>query len=559
MRASLSDLCDITAACPSYKNRVIVHWTRFFPGPAWFAYAKKRGAAMTITRTAAIRPGRALFALTLAVSVVLLGSTILNVALPALHATMGAGATAQQWILNGYTLTFAGFLLVAGNAGDRFGLKRLLFWGTAAFAVTTAICGSLDSVTWVIVLRALMGVAAAAIMPTSLAVILRIFPAENRARAIAVWAAASGLSISLGPLLGGALLSAGLWWGSVLELVAVLGLLAFLSVVAWVPDVPGSGTGELRMLPVAGSLSGISLLVYGVVHVNEGGWGSTGTWLPVLAGLLILSGLVLTEIRHREPLIDVALFRHRSFTVAVAALTLSSFVMFGYMYVVTFYLQVERGYSPLRTGLLLIPLSGGLALGAPLSRLVTRRIGARATMTVGLGLITVALAGAVGLGSHTPASWFMLDAFVLSGGFALVLSPGITLASSSVPADRAGAGSALLNTLRQLGSALGVAVLGSTLWSHYASMLSRGLGGVPAHVRVTAASSLTSALAAGPTVAHAADKSFLGAMHEVSLIAAGVTAAAFAATALIRGESRRRGRAMTSDDRPDSEPAYASR
>ncbi|MER7679204.1 MFS transporter [Streptomyces sp. NPDC096934] len=514
---------------------------------------------MTTTRSAAIRPGRALFALTLAVSVVLLGSTILNVALPALHAALGAGDTAQQWILNGYTLPFAGFLLVAGNAADRFGLKRLLLWGTAAFTVTTAICGSLDAVAWVIVLRALMGVAAAAIMPTSLAVILRIFPAEDRARAIAVWAAASGLSISLGPLLGGALLSAGLWWGSVLELVAALGLLAFLAVAAWVPQVPGSGAGELRMLPVAGSLSGISLLVYGVVHVDEGGWGSTGTWLPVLAGLLILSGLIVTEIRHREPLIDVALFRHRSFTVPVTALTLSSFVMFGYMYVVTFYLQVEREFSPLRTGLLLIPLSAGLALGAPLSRLVTRRVGARATMAVGLGLMTSALAGAVGLGAHTAVWWFMLDAFVLAIGFALVLSPGITLASSSVPAGRAGAGSALLNTLRQLGSALGVAVLGSMLWSHYANTLSQGLGGVPAHVREAAAASLTSALASGPTVARAADTSFLGAMHQVSLIAAGVTAVAFAATALVRSDSRRRDRSATTADQVQPEPAYAGR
>ncbi|MGW4673815.1 MFS transporter [Streptomyces sp. NPDC004324] len=519
---------------------------------------------MTVARSAGIRPGRALFALTLAVSVVLLGSTILNVALPELRENLGAGDVAQQWILNGYTLTFAGFLLVAGGAGDRWGLRRLLLWGTAAFAVATAICGVLESVAWVIALRAVMGVAAAAIMPTSLAVILRVFPAENRARAIAIWAAASGLSLSLGPLLGGALLSAGLWWGSVLELVAVLGLLAFLSVVAWIPDIAGSGVGELRVLPVAGSLSGISLLVYGVVHIDEGGWGSAGTWLPVLAGILVLSGLVLLEIRHREPLVDVALFRHRSFTVALTALTLASFVMFGYMYVVTFYLQVERGYSPLRTGFLLIPLSAGLALGAPLSRRVTRRIGAQPTMTVGLGLITSALVGAAGLGAHTAVTWFMLDAFVLAVGFAFVLSPGITLASSSVPAERSGAGSALLNTLRQLGSALGVAVLGSILWSHYADAMNQRLKAAPAHVREAAADSLASALAGSPAVARAAAPSFLGALHAVSLIAAGVTTVALVVTMLVRGDGRRVDRRR--GDRPgakttaqDSESVRAGR
>ncbi|MFJ4844547.1 MULTISPECIES: MFS transporter [unclassified Streptomyces] len=508
----------------------------------------------TTTATAAAiaaRPGRALLALTLAVSAVLLGSTILNVALPEMQAALGASGSGQQWMLNAYTLTFAGFLLVAGNAGDRFGLKRLLVLGTAAFTVTTAVCGVLDSVAWVIVLRALMGVAAATIMPTSLAAILRIFPAEQRSRAIAIWAAASGLSLSFGPLLGGAMLSAGLWWGSVLELVAGFGLLALLATVAWIPGIRGSGTGRLRMVPVAGSLAGIALLVYGVVHVGGSGWGSAGTWLPVLAGAVVLAGLVLMEIRHREPLVDVALFRHTSFTVAATALTLGSFVVFGYLYITTFYLQVERGCSPLRTGLLLIPLSAGLVLGAPLSRRVTRRTGARLTMAAGLGLMTVAFAGVAGLGAHTNLAWFMADAFALQLGFALVLSPGTTLASSSVPAERAGAGSALLNTLRQLGSALGVAVLGSILWSRFSGAMSGRLAGVPAGARAAATDSLTSALATGnPVVARAAGPSFLGAMHEVSLIAAAVSAAALVATVLIGARGRTQRERITTGPAP---------
>ncbi|MFF4283515.1 MFS transporter [Streptomyces kronopolitis] len=497
-------------------------------------------------------------ALTLSVAAVLLGSTILNVALPQMQDVLGASGTAQQWILNAYTLTFAGFLLVAGNAGDRFGLKRLLAWGTAAFAVTTAAAGILDSVAWVIVMRALMGIAAATILPTSLAVILRIFPAENRARAITVWAAASGLSISLGPMLGGAMLSAGLWWGSVLELVAAVALLALLATVAWVPAVARSGAGELRMVPVAGSLVGIALLVYGVVHVDEGGWGSTGTWLPIVAGVVVLLGLILTEIRHREPLVDVALFRHKSFTIASTALTLGSFVVFGYLYVSTFYLQVERGYSPLQTGLLLIPLSAGLVLGAPLSRRASQRIGAQRTMAAGLGLMTGAFAGIVGLGAHTNVIWFVLDAFVLLLGFALVLSPGTTLASSAVPPQRAGAGSALLNTLRQLGSALGVAVLGSLLWAQFAGTMSDRLAGLPTQLREAASSSLASALATGnPAVTEAAGPSFIGAMHEVSLVAAGVSAVALLTTVILGGSGRRTHERATTT--PETVPAHSSR
>ncbi|MFE7118957.1 MFS transporter, partial [Streptomyces sp. NPDC057654] len=473
---------------------------------------------MTGTRGRTVRPGLALFALTLAVSAVLLGSTILNVALPTMQKDLGASNTEQQWFLNSYTLTFAGFLLVGGSAGDRFGLRRLLVRGTAAFAVTTAVTGFLDSPVAIIIVRALMGVAAAMIMPTTLAVILRIFPAGKRAQAIATWAAASGLSISLGPLLGGALLSGGMWWGSVLELVALFALVALVAAMAWIPTIPASGAGEMRMMPVAGSLGGIGLLVFGVVHATDKGWGYLGTWLPAVIGLLVLAVLVLVEARHREPLVDVGLFKHPSFTVAAVALTLGSFVVFGYLYFVTFYLQILRGYTPLQTGMLLIPLSVGLVVGAPLSRVASERFGPRATIAAGIALMTAAFVGVVGLGAGTGVAWFIADAFVLQLGFALVLAPGMTLASSSVPTERAGAGSALLNTLRQLGSALGVAVLGSVLWSRYSGLVSDRLAGAPDGVRRAASDSLASALATGDSAAiKAAGPAFLSSMHTAAL------------------------------------------
>ncbi|MEU7155437.1 MFS transporter [Streptomyces chrestomyceticus] len=493
------------------------------------------------TEQTTLRPFRALLALTLTVSAVLLGSTILNVALPTMQSELGASNTEQQWFLNAYTLTFAGFLPVAGSVGDRFGLKRLLAWGTAAFALTTAVAGLLDSALGIIILRALMGAAAATIMPATLAVILRIFPPERRARAIASWAAASGLSISLGPLLGGALLSAGMWWGSVLELVALFALLGLAATRAWIPSTPVSGVGRLRMMPVAASLAGIGLLVFGVVHATDDGWAYLGTWLPAAVGLAVLAGLVLAEVRHREPLLDVRLFEHASFTTAAVALTLGSFVVFGYLYFTTFYLQLVRGYSPLQTGLLFIPLSAGLVVGAPLSQRATRRFGARTTIAAGIALMGAAFAGVTGLGAHTGPAWFVVDAFALQLGFALVLAPGTTLASSSVPTDRAGAGSALLNTLRQLGSALGVAVLGSVLWSRYSGMMTERLADSPAGVRRTAAESLASALGTGDAVAaEAAVPTFLGAMHTTTLIAAGVSGIALLATLFIR-PSRRNG------------------
>ncbi|MFH8534951.1 MFS transporter [Streptomyces tendae] len=490
---------------------------------------------MTSTEELPVRPVRALFALTLTVSAVLLGSTILNVALPTMQSELGASNTDQQWFLNAYTLTFAGFLPVAGSAGDRFGLKRLLASGTAAFAATTAVAGFLDSALGIIILRALMGVAAAAIMPATLAVILRIFPPERRPRAIASWAAASGLSISLGPLLGGALLSAGMWWGSVLELVALFALLGLAATWAWIPTTPASGTGGLRLMPVAASLAGIGLLVFGVVHATADGWAYLGTWLPAAIGLAVLAGLVLAEVHHREPLLDVRLFKHASFTTAAVALTIGSFVVFGYLYFTTFYLQLLRGYTPLQTGLLFIPLSAGLVVGAPLSQRATGRFGARVTIAAGIALMGAAFAGVTALGTHTSPVWFVVDAFALQLGFALVLAPGTTLASSSVPTNRAGAGSALLNTLRQLGSALGVAVLGSILWSRYGSLMSDRLADRPADVRRVAAESLASALGTGDAAAtQAAVPTFLSAMHTTTLIAAGVCGIALLVTLFLR-------------------------
>ncbi|WP_282086552.1 MFS transporter [Streptomyces tendae] len=510
----------------------------------------------TRPRRAAVRPALALSALTLTVSAVLLGSTILNVALPTMQDTLGASTTEQQWILNSYTLTFAGFLLVAGAAADRFGLKRLLVQGTAAFTVTTSLAGFLGSPLGIIVLRALMGVAAATIMPTSLAVILRLFPAGKRARAIATWAAASGLSISLGPLLGGALLSAGLWWGSVLELVALVALAGLAATLLWIPGIPASGGGGLRVLPVAASLTGIGLLVYGVVHATDDGWAHPGTWLPVVAGAVVLGGLARAEFRHREALLDVRLFRNASFTVAAVALTLGSFVVFGYLYFTTFYLQILRGYSPFRTGLLLIPLSAGLVVGAPLSRAVAERFGARSTIAAGTALMTVAFAGVSALGLHTWPGWFVVDAFVLQLGFALVLAPGTTLASSAVPAERAGAGSALLNTLRQLGSALGVAVLGSLLWARYSALVGEGLTGAPDALRRTASESLASALETGDAqVARVAGPAFLDAMHTTGLAAAGVSALALLVTVLARTSGH--GTVAAGGGTPAQQPTHA--
>jgi EmrB/QacA subfamily drug resistance transporter len=492
-----------------------------------------------------VRKGPLLAAMVLAVSVVLLGTTILNVALPDIRVDLDASTTGEQWILNAYTLTFAGFLLVAGVAGDRFGHRRILLAGLAVFAVTAAVGSVAPSVGVLIAMRALMGIAAAAIMPMTLAIIAATFPAEERARAITIWAASSGFAIALGPLIGGALLTGGLWWGSVLLLVALLCVAALAAGARFVPHTAPSGVGELRLAPVVGSVAGIGLLVAGVLHGGQqGDWTAAGTLVPGVAGLLILAALVAAEARHPDALVDVALFRSARFSVSVLVLTLGSFSVFGFLYLTTFYLQVDRGYTPLQTGLILLPLALGLVVAAPLSRRVTAAASASAAMAVGMLLTAAAMATVATMGQTTAIALFMLDVFVLALGFGLVLSPGTTTAMSAVPAERMGAGSALLNTMRQLGSALGVAILGSLLWSGYRSEVTPDLAALPEAARAGAGESLAATLAAVPAgdgaTADAARAAFVHAMHTTTLIAAVVCALAAVAVVVTSWSGRPR-------------------
>ncbi|NKS54176.1 MFS transporter [Rhodococcus hoagii] len=490
------------------------------------------------------RQALVLTTLGVAVSVVLLGTTILNVALPALNEQLQTTNTQQQWILNAYTLAFAGFLLVSGAIGDRYGLRRTLLAGLAGFAIATAISAFATSPTLLIAMRGLSGVFAAAIMPVSLAIIVRTFPRDRVAGAISVWAAISGVSIALGPLIGGALIDAGFWWGSVLMLIAVLTAVGLILAATTIPDPEPSGGGaRLRLSPVIYSILGIGLLVWGVIDGGrQGNWGAPRAVLPIVAGSAVLALLVVTEARHRAPLADVRLLAKPRFAVAVTVLTLGSFSVYGFLYFSTFYIQVQRGYSPLQAGLVLLPLAAGLVIGGLVSPRIAARFGASPTMTVGMSVTAIAMGLLAMVGQHTPIAVFMALAFVLAIGFAMVLAPGTALAISEVPAGREGAGSALVNTLRQLGSTLGVAILGSALWGSYRSHIEQRLAALPDHSS-TAASSLADTLAAAGSdadIAGAAHESFTSAMQFTTIIGAAIATLAAVSVPTVELVLRRR-------------------
>lgn len=492
-----------------------------------------------------VRPGLVLTALVLAVSVVLLGTTILNVALPQMTAALSLSNTAQQWVLNSYTLTFAGFLLIAGSIGNRFGLRETLLIGLIGFTITTGLACIPVASWFLIAARALMGVFAAIIMPTTLAIILRTFPADKRGAAISIWAGASGISISAGPLLGGALLSAGLWWGSVLALTAVISLIAL--IVSWVGvhRIPTDPDARLRILPVIASIVGIALLMWGVLNGGEhGDWLTAGTLVPLVIGVLVLAGLVIAEARSPHPVADVRLFRRASFTVAVIALLMASFAIYGYMYITTFFLEVQLGYTPFQTGLIFIPLSVGVVIGSPLAHRLSIGIGARATIVIGLLLATIGLGALAFMGRDTALAWILAEMLVVAFGFGLLLTPATSLATTSLPAQLAAGCSALMNTLRQIASALGVAILGSLLWSTYGSHLAPALTGVPASEQATMTQSLAATLgaaaahpqfaAAHPQILEGARTAFDTAMHLGALVAAGTVLLAAIITMIVR-------------------------
>lgn len=479
-----------------------------------------------MTEETTVRRGPLLVALVLGVSVVLMGTTILNVAIPQMQKSLGTSNAGTQWILNSYTLAFAGFLLLSGAVADRFGYRRVLLGALALFTVAAAIGAAAQDAALLIAMRTVMGIAAAGIMPTTLAVINRAVPESGRAAAITTWAAFSGLSIALGPLLGGALLTAGLWWGSVLALVAVLSVTAFLITWKYVPELPGTGRGGIRMVPVLVSIAGISLLVWGVLNGGEDNqWAGLWTLAPIIAGAGLLAWLVVMEMRHARPMADVRLFGNGLFAFSTFVLAVGTFAVYGFLYVTTFYLELARGYDPLMTGVALIPLPVALIIAAPLSRSLTERVGPRAVMSAGMAVTAAGMSLIAFIDADSAIGWFALVTFAVAFGFGLVLSPGTAAAMSAVPPSRAGAGSALLNTLRQIGSALGFAVLGSLLWAGYRTRITPQLGDLPASMREEASASLAGTLRAAhldPGLAEAGRHAFDHAMHTTGLIGAGV-------------------------------------
>ncbi|MFI6929261.1 MFS transporter [Streptomyces sp. NPDC050287] len=471
--------------------------------------------------------------LMLSLLIVVLDNSILNVAIKTIStpAPTGLGATQSEleWAINAYTLVFAGLLFTAGLLGDRLGRKKVLLGGLAVFGIGSALAAFSGSPTELIIFRAVMGLGAAFVMPATLAVLMNVFEREEQPKAIGIWAGGVGLAIAIGPITGGVLL-AHFWWGSVFLINVPIVLLA-LGLMLWlVPDSRDPRPGRIDPGGVVLSVIGLVLLVYGII---KGGQLADFTDPQVLAtigaGLAVLVGFVLFEKRSDHPSIDVTYFKNKVFSAAIAAIALVFFALMGVTFFSVFYTQSVRGYSPLQTGLLMLPLAAAQMIFSPRARLIVERFGNRATTTAGMALIAAMLAAFATLDADTPI-WILEVIFFLMGtGMAHIMTPTSVVIMQALPREKAGSASALSNTFRQVGGALGIAVLGSVLSTAYRNSIEDKLGLLPANLRHTAGESIEATLGVagrlgprGDALVGPANDAFLHAMHLTALWGAGV-------------------------------------
>ncbi|MFD3312322.1 MFS transporter [Streptomyces sp. NPDC058656] len=468
--------------------------------------------------------------LMLSLLIVVLDNSILNVAIKTIStpAPTGLGATQSEleWAINAYTLVFAGLLFSAGLLGDRLGRKKVLLGGLFVFGVGSALAASSGTPVELISFRAVMGLGAAFVMPATLAVLMNVFERDEQPKAIGIWAGGVGLAIAIGPITGGVLLDH-FWWGSVFLINVPIVILALGLMVWLVPDSRDPKPGRIDPVGVVLSVIGLVLLVYGIIKGGQLADFTDPTVLATIgAGLAVLVGFVVFEKRSSHPSIDVTYFKDKVFSAAISAIALVFFALMGVTFFAVFYTQSVRGYSPLQTGLLMLPLAVAQLVFAPRARLVVDRFGNKATTTGGMLLIAAMLAAFAGLEADTPI-WILEVIFFLMGtGMAHIMTPTSVVIMQALPREKAGSASALSNTFRQVGGALGIAVLGSVLSAAYRSGIEDKL---PAAARHSAGESIEATLGfaaklgpKGDALVGPANDAFLHAMHVTALCGAGV-------------------------------------
>jgi EmrB/QacA subfamily drug resistance transporter len=448
--------------------------------------------------------------LCLSLLVIVLDNTILNVALPTLVRKLGATTSQLQWMVDSYTLVFAGLLLTMGNLGDRYGRRTTLAAGLAIFGIGSALSAFAGSANVLIVTRAVMGIGGALIMPSTLSILTNVFPAHERGRAIGIWAGVSGSGIGLGPVIGGWLL-VHFWWGSIF--LVNVPIVVFALIVGRL-IIPNSRDPEApRLDPVGAGLSivGLMTLVYGIIEAPNKGWSSGQILASLGIAVVVLTAFVVWELRSDHPMLNVHFFSNPRFTAANVSITLTFFAMFGSLFFLTQYLQFVLGYSALQAGLRVAPMALVMMIIAPTAGRFVETLGNKAMVAAGMA---VGAGGLFLLSRTTTSSGYphlLAGLVVLAIGLSFAMVPATESIMGSLPPAKAGVGSAMNDTTRQIGGALGVAILGSILSSSYSSSIVRSVRSLPAPIVAAAKSGVGAALVVGAQIGGPAGQAVIAA------------------------------------------------
>jgi len=457
------------------------------------------------TATASLSPRQrnvVLLTLCLAAFTINVDTTIVNVTLPTLVRDLNASTRQLQWIVDSYNLVFAALVLAAGSISDRLGRKGALLVGLGIFASGSLLGAATGSPGQLIAVRALIGLGAAIIFPATLSILTNVFTdRKERAKAIGLWGAMTGVGVAAGPICGGWLLEH-FWWGSVfLAVVPVAAVVAVLTVL-WVPNSRDPSTPRLDLVGLVMSTATIGGLVFTIIEAPEVGWLAGRTLAGFAIVVVLLAVFVRWERRVAHPMLDVDLFRNLRFTAASGSVTISFFALFGFIFMVTQYFQFLKGYSPFSTGVRLLPVALSVGAASIGGTKLAVRFGNKAIVATGLASMGIAFFWISTASSATPYVELAGQMIVLGVGMGLTSAPATEAIMGVVPKEKAGIGSAINDTTRELGGTLGVAVIGSVFASLYTARLALPAG-LPAEAAHAARESVGGAFIAAQRVADA--------------------------------------------------------
>lgn len=468
-----------------------------------------------------------------------LGNSSLNLALPTIARELQLTSNQLTWMVDLYVLVFASLLFTTSSVADRYGRKLIMQSGLLIFLAATLYAAFFaNSGIEVIAARGVMGVGAAMVMPVTLSIIENVFPRKERPRAIAIWSGVAGGGIALGSIITGFLIEH-YSWQSVFIFSAVIGMLGLIFNQLLTPNSRDEHQTPIDWLGGALSAVGLFGLVYGIIEAPTHGLSNTAVLGALAVGLVSLVAFVLWQLRSKHPMLDMRLFKNPAFSIAALSVTLAFFALMGIFFSMSQLFQMIIGYSPLQSSFRMLPIMLLMMFISPFVPNIVKRFGTRKTVTTGL----ILLSGSFVIMSQwptVPSYWYVLGSMlIMMTGTALTMTPSTNMLMSAIPRNRAGMGSAMNDTTRELGGSLGIAVLGGVLGSVYSRKITDTLQQLPDQAKEAASNSLAGALAvaehigpAGQTLIDAAKAAWMDGMSQATLIAAGIVAIAAIAAAL---------------------------